>query len=345
MRLARHGRRWGAASAYLDGELDAEARGAFERGLSEDGEARAHLEDIRFISESLAALPEAEPGRSFALTERDIAADHGVMRREPAPMALRLSAIGAAAGVAALAAVLAYDFLQTGEEGLLEPQAAPLMERAEVAGLVREEEEAAMEAEESAEEAETASLASVEEEELEVELAAAEAEEAEEESAEVDWRSREEVDAAEAEEAEPAPESEARFAAERGADEEVSEAEADAETAASAEREQEAPVPAADGAEEDAAEEPAVMTAEEEGEADAASAQLEAEGGGADDDGALLERGTEGALLPEDAAETGEAGWETPVEAALALAAAALAAATVLLGRRWRRQQQGVGGG
>ena len=344
MRRARHGRRWEAASAYLDGELDAEALGAFERGLSEDGEARAHLEDIRFISESLAALPEAKPGRSFTLTERDIAADHGVMRREPAPMALRLSAIGAAAGVAALAAVLAYDFLQTTEEGLLEPQAAPLMERAEVAGLVREEEEAAMEAEESAEEAETASLASVEEEELEVELAAAEAEEAEEESAEVDWRSREEVDAAEAEEAEPAPESEARFAAERGADEEVSEAEADAETAASVEREQEALVPAADGAEEDAAEEPAAMT-EEESEADAASAQIEAEGGGADDDEALLERGTEGMLLPEDAAETGEAGWETPVEAALALAAAALAAATVLLGRRWRRQQQGVGGG
>ena len=340
MRRARHGRRWEAASAYLDGELDAEARGAFERGLAEDGEARAHLEDIRFISESLAALPEAEPGRSFTLTERDIAADHGVMRREPAPMALRLSAIGAATGVAALAAVLAYDFLQTTEEGLLEPQAAPLMERAEVAGLVREEEEAAMEAEESAEEAETASLASVEEEELEVELAAAEEEEAEEESAEVDWRSREEVDAAEAEEAEPAPESEARFAAERGADEEVSEIAADADAAASAEREQETLASAGeDGAEEDVAEEPAVMAAEEEGEADAASASLEVESGEADDDGALLERGMEGVLLPEDAAETGEAGWETPVEVALALAAAALAAATVLLGRRWRRQR------
>lgn len=340
MRRARHGRRWEAASAYLDGELDAEARGAFERGLAEDGEARAHLEDIRFISESLAALPEAEPGRSFTLTERDIAADHGVMRREPAPMALRLSAIGAATGVAALAAVLAYDFLQTTEEGLLEPQAAPLMERAEVAGLVREEEEAAMEAEESAEEAETASLASAEEEELEVDFAAAEEEEAEEESAEVDWRSREEVDAEEEAEAEPAPESEARFAAERGADEEVSEVAADADAAASAEREQETLASAGeDGAEEDVAEEPAVMTAEEEGEADAASAQLEAEGGAADDDGALLERGTEGALLPEDAAETGEAGWETPVEVALALAAAALAAATVLLGRRWRRQR------
>ena len=344
MRRARHGRRWEAASAYLDGELDAEARGAFERGLAEDGEARAHLEDIRFISESLAALPEAEPGRSFTLTERDIAADHGVMRREPAPMALRLSAIGAATGVAALAAVLAYDFLQTTEEGLLEPQAAPLMERAEVAGLVREEEEAAMEAEESAEEAETASLASVEEEELEVDLAAAEEEEAEEESAEVDWRSREEVDAEEEAEAEAAPESEARFAAERGADEEVSGAEADA--AASAEREQEALASAGeDGAEEDVEEEPAAIAAEEEGEVDAASASLEAEGGAADDDGALLERGTEGALLPEDAAETGEAGWETPVEVALALAAAALAAATVLLGRRWRRQQQGVGSG
>lgn len=345
MRRARHGRRWEAASAYLDGELDAEALGAFERGLSEDGEARAHLEDIRFISESLAALPEAEPGRSFTLTERDIAADHGVMRREPAPMALRLSAIGAAAGVAALAAVLAYDFLQTTEERLLEPQAAPLMERAEVAGLVREEEEAAMEAEESAEEAEIASLASVEEEELEMGLAAAEEEEAAEESAEVDWRSREEVNAEEEAEAEPAPESEARFAAERGADEEVSEVAADADAAASAEREQGALASAAeDGAEEDAAEEPAAMT-EEESEADAASAQIEAEGGGADDDEALLERGTEGMLLPEDAAETGEAGWETPVEAALALAAAALAAATVLLGRRWRRQQQGVGGG
>jgi len=341
MRRARHGRRWEAASAYLDGELDAEARGAFERGLAEDGEARAHLEDIRFISESLAALPEAEPGRSFTLTERDIAADHGVMRREPAPMALRLSAIGAATGVAALAAVLAYDFLQTTEEGLLEPQAAPLMERAEVAGLVREEEEeAAMEAEESAEEAETASLASAEEEELEVDFAAAEEEEAEEESAEVDWRSREEVDAEEEAEAEAAPESEARFAAERGADEEVSEVAADADAAASAEREQETLASAGeDGAEEDAGEEPAVMAAEEEGEADAASASLEAESGEADDDGALLERGTEGVLLPEDAAETGEAGWETPVEVALALAAAALAAATVLLGRRWRRQQ------
>lgn len=335
MRRARHGRRWETASAYLDDELDAEARGAFERGLAEDRETQAHLEDIRFISESLAALPEAEPGRSFTLTERDIAADRGAARREPAPMALRLSAIGTAAGVAALAAVLAYDFLQTAEEGLLEPQAAPLMERAEVASAVREE--AAMEEEETAEEAEAASPASAEEDELEAEIAPAE-EEAVEESAEVDWRSREEVDAAEAEEAEPAPESEARFAAERGAEEEDSAAEADA--AASGERGQGTLASAgADGTEEDIAEQPDAMTAAGEDEADAASELLDAGGGGADDGGTLLERGTEGMLLPGDAAESGEAGWETPAEVALALAAAALAAATVLLGLRWRRQR------
>lgn len=327
---ARHGRRWERASAYLDGMLDEDEAAAFAQGRETDAAAREHFEDIQFIARGLASLPQAEPPRSFELTAEDItAAEPPAAIRQAAPKSLRLATAGAAASIAALAAVIAYDVLDTGEEAVFYLESAPVLQtereapQATTAMLADFEQSEQSEQSEQAEAAlEEPPVAAATEEAASAEVAADEPESASSEAAAITWRSREEAQAAAEQEAAAAPAAQARFAAQR--------------TESSAEQDEPAAQPAPAEAEEHALLAPAAVEEDEE-PAPAASAQAEAALEEAEDEGLLMERGTEPVLLAESVS-AGDSGWERPAQIALAIIAAIAAAGALWIKARSPRR-------
>lgn len=332
---ARHGRRWERASAYLDGMLDEDEAAAFAQARETDAAAREHFEDIQFIARGLASLPQTEPPRSFELTAEDItAAEPPAAIRQPAPKSLRLATAGAAASIAALAAVIAYDVLDTREEAVFYLESAPVLQTEREAPQTTTAMLADFDQSEQSEQAETAleepPAAAATEEAADAEVAADEPESASSEAEAITWRSREEAQAAAEQEAAAAPAAQARFAAQR------TESSADQDEAQDEPIAQPALLAAEDQAEDAATLAPAVIEEEEE-PAPAASAQLEAALEDAEDEGLLMERGTEPVLLAESVS-AGDAGWERPAQIALAMIAALATAAAIWLAiRRPRR--------
>lgn len=329
---ARHGRRWERASAYLDGMLDEDEAAAFAQARETDAAAREHFEDIQFIARGLASLPQAEPPRSFELTAEDItAAEPPAAIRQPAPKSLRLATAGAAASIAALAAVIAYDVLDTREEAVFYLESAPVLQTEREAPQTTTAMLADFDQSEQAEAAlEEPPAAAATEEAADAEVAADEPESASSEAEAITWRSREEAQAAAEQEAAATPAAQARFAAQR------------TESSAGQDEAQDEPIaqPALLAAEEQAEDAatlaPAVIEEEEE-PAPAASAQPEAVPEEAEDEGLLMERGTEPVLLAESVS-AGDAGWERPAQIALAIIAALATAAAIWLAiRRPRR--------
>ena len=334
---ARHGRRWGRASAHLDGMLDEDEAAAFAQARETDAAAREYFEDIQFIAQGLASLPQAEPPRSFALTAEDItAAEPPAAIRQSAPKSLRLATAGTAAAVAALAAVIAYDVLDTGEEAVFYLESAPVLQTEREAPQATTAMLADFDQSEQSEQAEAAleeaPAPAATEEAASAQVAADEPELASGEAEEITWRSREEAQAAAEQEAAAAPAAQARFAAQR-TESSAEQGESQDEPAA-----QPAPVEAADQAEDAASLAPAVIEDEEE-PAPAASVQLEAALEDAEDEGLLMERGTEPTLLDEPIS-AGDAGWETPVQIALAVIAALAAAGALWIKARSPRHPQ-----
>ena len=326
---ARHGRRWERASAYLDGMLDEDEAAAFAQGRETDAAAREHFEDIQFIARGLASLPQAEPPRSFELTAEDItAAEPPAAIRQAAPKSLRLATAGAAASIAALAAVIAYDVLDTREEAVFYLESAPVLQTEREAPQATTAMLADFEQSEQAEAAlEEPPAAAATEEAADAEVAADEPESASSEAEAITWRSREEAQAAAEQEAAAAPAAQARFAAQR--------------TESSAEQEEPAAQPAPAEAEEQAEDALLAPAAVEEDEepAPAASAQAEAALEEAEDEGLLMERGTEPVLLAESVS-AGDAGWERPAQIALAIIAALAAAGALWIKAHSPRRPQ-----
>ena len=330
---ARHGRRWERASAYLDGMLDEDEAAAFAQGRETDAAAREHFEDIQFIARGLASLPQAEPPRSFELTAEDItAAEPPAAIRQAAPKSLRLATAGAAASIAALAAVIAYDVLDTGEEAVFYLESAPMLQTEREAPQATTAMLADFDQSEQSEQSEQAEAAPEEppataatEEATSAEVAADEPESASSEAEAITWRSREEAQAAAEQEAAAAPATQARFAAQR--------------TESSAEQEEPAAQPAPAEAEEQAEDALLAPAAVEEDEepVPAASAQPEAALEEAEDEGLLMERGTEPVLLAESVS-AGDAGWERPAQIALAIIAALAAAGALWIKARSPRR-------
>ena len=330
---ARHGRRWERASAYLDGMLDEDEAAAFAQGRETDAAAREHFEDIQFIARGLASLPQAEPPRSFELTAEDItAAEPPAAIRQPAPKSLRLATAGAAASIAALAAVIAYDVLDTREEAVFYLESAPVLQTEREASQATTAMLADFEQSEQAEAAleEPPAAAATEEAASADEAAADEPESASSEAEAITWRSREEAQAAAEQEAAATPAAQARFAAQR------TESSAGQDEAQDEPIAQPALLAAEDQAEDAATLAPAVIEEEEE-PAPAASAQLEAALEDAEDEGLLMERGTEPVLLAESVS-AGDAGWERPAQIALAIIAALATAAAIWLAIRQPRR-------
>ena len=327
---ARHGRRWERASAYLDGMLGEDEAAAFAQGRETDAAAREHFEDIQFIARGLASLPQAEPPRSFELTAEDItAAEPPAAIRQPAPKSLRLATAGAAAAVAALAAVIAYDVLDTREEAVFYLESAPVLQTEREAPQATTAMLADFDQSEQSEQAEAAleeppAAAATEEAASADEAAADEPESASSEAEAITWRSREEAQAAAEQEAAATPAAQARFAAQR------------TESSAGQDEAQDEPIaqPALLAAE-DQVEDAAVE--EDEEPAPAASVQPEAALEEAEDEGLLMERGTEPVLLAESVS-AGDAGWETPVQIALAIIAALSAAGALWIKARQPRR-------
>ena len=327
---ARHGRRWERASAYLDGMLDEDEAAAFAQARETDAAAREHFEDIQFIARGLASLPQAEPPRSFELTAEDItAAEPPAAIRQAAPKSLRLATAGAAASIAALAAVIAYDVLDTGEEAVFYLESAPVLQTEWEAPQATTAMLADFDQSEQSEQAEAAleepPAAAATEEAASAEVAADEPEMASSEAEAITWRSREEAQAAAEQEAAAAPAAQARFAAQR--------------TESSAEQDEPAAQPAPAEAEEQAEDALLAPAAGEEDEepAPAGSVQAEAVLEEAEDEGLLMERGTEPVLLAESVS-AGDAGWETPVQIALAIIAALAAAGALWIKARSPRR-------
>ena len=113
----RFWRRGGAlradASAFLDGELTPRERGDFEAELERSPELREYLDDLSIMRAELGVLREAQPRRSLELSGVDIAPQTPRLIAAPeapaAPLRLRFAALGAAAAIAALAAVGLWD--------------------------------------------------------------------------------------------------------------------------------------------------------------------------------------------------------------------------------------------
>lgn len=333
---ARHGRRWERASAHLDGMLDEDEAAAFAQARETDAAAREHFEDIQFIARGLASLPQAEPPRSFALSAEDItAAEPPAAIRQPAPKSLRLATAGTAAAVAALAAVIAYDALDTGEEAVFYLESAPVLQTEREAPQATTAMLADFEQAEQAEQAEAAleepAAPAATEEAASAQVAADESELASGEAEAITWRSREEAQAAAEQEAAAAPAAQARFAAQR------TESSAEQGESQDAPAAQPAPAEAADQAEDAGTLSPAVE--EDEELAPVASSELEAALEEAEDEGLLMERGTEPTLLDEPIS-AGDAGWETPVQIALAVIAALAAAGALWIKARSPRRPQ-----
>lgn len=335
---ARHGRRWEGASAYLDGMLDEDEAAAFAQGRETDAAAREHFEDIQFIARGLASLPQAEPPRSFALAPEDItAAEPPAAIRQPAPKSLRLATAGAAASIAALAAVIAYDVLDTREEAVYYLESAPVLQtereapQATTAMLADfdQSEQAEAAPEEPPAPAVTAIEEAEDEEAASAEFASDEPESPSRDARTIAWNYREADQAAAEQEAAAAPAAQARFAAQR------------TESSADQDEALDEPIaqPALLAAEDQAAEATLAPAAGEEDEepAPAGSAQAEAALEEAEDEGLLMERGTEPVLLAESVS-AGDAGWETPVQIALAIIAAIAAAGALWIKARSPRR-------
>lgn len=113
------------ASAYLDDELTANERSRFESALERSPELREQISEIALIQSQLSVLREAHPSRSFELHEADIAPQSPrliALKRRSEPLRIRFAAAAAAASIAALTAVVAWDALDSGD-------AAPTAER------------------------------------------------------------------------------------------------------------------------------------------------------------------------------------------------------------------------
>ena len=335
---ARHSRRWERASAYLDGMLDEDEAAAFAQGRETDAAAREHFEDIQFIARGLASLPQPEPPRSFELTAEDItAAEPPAAIRQPAPKSLRLATAGAAASIAALAAVIAYDVLDNREEAVFYLESAPVLQTEREAPQAATAMLADFDQSEQSEQAEAAleeppAAAATEEAASADEAAADEPESASSEAEAITWRSREEAQAAAEQEAAAAPAAQARFAAQR------TESSAGQDEALDEPIAQPALLAAEDQAEDAATLAPAVIEEEEE-PAPVASSEPEAALEDAEDEGLLMERGTEPVLLAESVS-TGDAGWERPAQIALAIIAALATAGALWIKARSPRRPQ-----
>ena len=334
---ARHRRRWERASAHLDGMLDEGEAAAFAEARETDTATREYSEDIQFIAQGLASLPQAEPSRSFALTVEEIAAaEPPAAIRRPAPKSLRLATAGAAAAIAAFAAVTAYDVLDDREESILYLEMAPVLqterEDAQTTTAMLADFEQSEQAEAALEEPPAPAVAAIEEaEEADEEAASAEvaADEPESPSGDagaIDWNHREADQAAAEEEAAAAPAAQARFAAQR------TESSAGEDEPAA----QPAPAEAEDQAEDDALLAPAAIEEDEE-PAPAAPAQLEAAPEEDGDGELLMERGTEPTLLAESISAE-DSGWTTPAQIALAIIAALAAIAAIWIKIRQPRR-------
>ena len=329
---ARHGRRWERASAYLDGMLDEDEAAAFAQARETDAAAREHFEDIQFIARGLASLPHPEPPRSFELTAEDITtAEPPAAIRQAAPKSLRLATAGAAASIAALAAVIAYDVLDTREEAVFYLESAPVLQTEREAPQATTAMLADFDQSEQAEAAlEEPPAPTATEEAASVQAMADEPESASGEAEAITWRSREEAQAAAEQEAAAAPAAQARFAAQR------TESSAGQDEAQDEPIAQPALLAAEDQAEDAATLAPAVIEEEEE-PALVASSEPEAALEDAEDEGLLMERGTEPVLLAESVSAR-DAGWERPAQIALAIIAALATAAAIWLAiRRPRR--------
>jgi hypothetical protein len=97
-----------ALSAYVDGALDAGAARALQDHLSACPACVAELDGLRRVKALLAALPEAEPRRSFRLRQADVMAPPAPARA-PAGGLLRAMPALAAAAAAIFVGVLATD--------------------------------------------------------------------------------------------------------------------------------------------------------------------------------------------------------------------------------------------
>ena len=124
--ISLRGRRRADASAYLDGELSGRERERFEAQFEQSPEIREYVEDIALIQSQLSMLREARPSRSFELSAADVAPAQQRLTITEAPPTrrLRFAAAMAVASVAALAAVIAWDALDSGAGGPAQSQSA-----------------------------------------------------------------------------------------------------------------------------------------------------------------------------------------------------------------------------
>ena len=332
---ARHRRRWERASAHLDGMLDEDEAAAFAETRQADAATREYSEDIQFIAQGLASLPQAEPARSFALTAEDIAAAEPPAEiRQPAPKSLRLAIAGGAAAIAAFAAVTAYDALDNRGETDFFLERAPVLqterEEAQATTAMLADFDQSEQAEAALDEPPAPAVAAIEEAEDEVaasaEVAADEPESPSRDAEAIDWDYREEAQEAAEEEAATAPAARARFAAQR-TESSASEAEPVAESA---------PAEAEEQAEDAALLAPAALEEDEE-PAPAAPAQLEAAPEEDGDGELLMERGTEPVLLAETISAE-DSGWAAPAQIALAIIAVLAAIAAIWIKIRQPRR-------
>ena len=158
------------ASAYVDGELSAPRRAAFEEALGESPQLQRYLDELQATKQGIQLLPEVELPRSFTISIAQAQRAPRLVRREPATvvgrwfggttMVRNAAAFSVLAG-AAFAAVVAVDISgDGGGTGVLAPSltsvtptaAAEVEQETAVAALAPREEAAQAAADQSASE-------------------------------------------------------------------------------------------------------------------------------------------------------------------------------------------------
>ncbi|MCZ6707778.1 MAG: hypothetical protein O7A71_07520 [Chloroflexi bacterium] len=156
------------ASAYVDGELSAPRRAAFEEALGESPQLQRYLDELQATKQGIQLLPEVELPRSFTISIAQAQGTPRLVRREPATvvgrwfggttMVRNAAAFSVLAG-AAFAAVVAVDISgDGGGTGVLTPSlttvastaAAEVEQETAVAAVAPREETAQAAADQSA---------------------------------------------------------------------------------------------------------------------------------------------------------------------------------------------------